>query len=231
MERKDNDYETKTTGAEETVAVSDEKEQASTALKKFKDVDALEKAYNSLQAEFTRRSQKLKELERRWENLQSGAQEAEKVGVEKLRQNATARKREEKEFDDFVSEIESASVRAQKIDESEPTVSLAKDTQAEEKPDVKSEEKQASLVEKEKTQSFVATGSDVQSAETSSELYERAVRDESVRLKIIGEYLSSLKNAGAPIMKTGTGLFATPPMKAKSIAQAGNMALRFFKQS
>ncbi len=231
MERKDNDYVAKAEGAEETVAVSEKEENASTALKKFKDVDALEKAYNSLQAEFTRRSQKLKELERKWENSLKEKAEAERVGVEKLRQNASARKREEKEFNDFVSEIESASVRAQSVKDSEPDLPSAEGTKADLTPDVKPKAEEAVLLEKEKTQSFVATGGTEQTAETSFELYERAVRDENVRLKIIGEYLSSLKNAGAPIMKTGSGLLATPPMKAKSITEAGNMALRFFKKS
>ena len=41
----------------------------SAALGKFKSVDALQKAYTALQAEFTRRSQRLKELERRTENF------------------------------------------------------------------------------------------------------------------------------------------------------------------
>ena len=223
MERKDNGYVERTTSAEETVAVSDEKERTSTALKKFKDVDALEKAYTALQAEFTRRSQKLKELERKWENSQKCA-DGEAVGVEKLRQNASERKRQEREFDDFVSEIEST--RVQKTDECEPEERV----QADITPSVKSETEQAPFVEKETAQPFVASGGYERGAETSSELYERAVRDENVRLKIIGEYLSSLKNAGAPIMKTGSGLLATPPMKAKTIVEAGNMALRFFKK-
>lgn len=39
-------------------------EQAATGLGKFKSVDALLEAYNNLEAEFTRRSQRLRELER-----------------------------------------------------------------------------------------------------------------------------------------------------------------------
>jgi hypothetical protein len=46
--------------AQDTVQNDREK---GTLLGKFKDVDALLQAYNSLQAEFTRRSQRLKELE------------------------------------------------------------------------------------------------------------------------------------------------------------------------
>ena len=46
------------------VAQTEEGSSATEKLGKFKSVDALLRAYNSLQAEFTRRSQRLKELER-----------------------------------------------------------------------------------------------------------------------------------------------------------------------
>ena len=45
-------------------AEAENKEQGAAGLGKFKDVDALLEAYSSLEAEFTRRSQRLKELER-----------------------------------------------------------------------------------------------------------------------------------------------------------------------
>ncbi len=45
-------------------AEAEEKTQAASGLGKFKDVDALLEAYSSLEAEFTRRSQRLKELEK-----------------------------------------------------------------------------------------------------------------------------------------------------------------------
>ena len=43
--------------------------QAPTAHAKFKSVDALARAYGALEAEFTRRSQRIKELEKTVENL------------------------------------------------------------------------------------------------------------------------------------------------------------------
>ncbi len=45
-------------------AQAEENRTAATGLGKFRDVDALLEAYTSLEAEFTRRSQRLKELER-----------------------------------------------------------------------------------------------------------------------------------------------------------------------
>ena len=44
-------------------AQADNDEKAAAVLKKFKDVQTLCKAYSDLEAEFTRRSQRLKELE------------------------------------------------------------------------------------------------------------------------------------------------------------------------
>ena len=60
-------------------------ENASAVLGKFKDVNALARAYESLQAEFTRRSQRLKELEKIAKNqaLEGNVD----LGVEKLRKN------------------------------------------------------------------------------------------------------------------------------------------------
>jgi len=45
-----------------------EKGKGSAVLGKFRDVDALKEAYSALEAEFTRRSQRLKELEKRADN-------------------------------------------------------------------------------------------------------------------------------------------------------------------
>lgn len=64
-----------------------EKEEAAAELGKFKDVKALMEAYNALEAEFTRRSQRLKELEANKEqsapaiaeNAEAPSREAEKT--------------------------------------------------------------------------------------------------------------------------------------------------------
>ena len=84
-------------------------ENASTVPEKFKDVDALVRAYAALQAEFTRRSQRLKELEKKMENFKEDR--ADVSGAEKLRKNAEARKRAAKAFDDFVAGVEGSDDR------------------------------------------------------------------------------------------------------------------------
>ena len=64
--------------------------QAPTAHAKFKSVDALASAYGALEAEFTRRSQRIKELEKTVENLKADLSRAEASGAEKLRKTAEA---------------------------------------------------------------------------------------------------------------------------------------------
>ena len=79
---------------------------ASTDLGKFRDVNALLKAYSSLQAEFTRRSQRLKELENRMDNLNTAQGEMHGLEVEKLRESAKQRRLNGKAFDEFVYDLE-----------------------------------------------------------------------------------------------------------------------------
>lgn len=60
---KDNEREEKEEQATAEPAVAEEKDVAAAVLGKFKDANALAAAYLSLEAEFTRRSKRLKELE------------------------------------------------------------------------------------------------------------------------------------------------------------------------
>jgi hypothetical protein len=190
------------------------KENGSAALGKFKSVDALLQAYGALQSEFTRRSQRLKELERETENLKKAVSASEKESgvsgeAEKLRRRAEERKAEGKKFDEFVSDLEAS-------------------RELEEKVESVSHECRPDLEEgKETTPPVAENRGDFQLS--SDALYERVSQDENVRLKIIGEYLSSIGKTGAPLMKGGTGAFAAPPIKARSVSEAGSMALRFFK--
>lgn len=202
----------------------DAEKEVSTVLGKFKDVDALARAYGSLQAEFTRRSQKLKELERQAENLKA---EAESSGAEKLRKNAEARRVETKKFDAFVRETEKGPDAKQSLET------------AEEMPPKSSEEKPKEYGFATKTDAGAISGREAipsvaKSGDptlSSEELYERANSDEKVRLKIIGEYLASLKKPNAPLTVGGAGTLAAPPVRAKSIGDAGVMALSYFKKA
>lgn len=206
---------------------------------KFKDVDALARAYNSLQAEFTRRSQRLKELEKKVENWKDGKPDGTDSGAGKLRKNAEARRVAAKEFDEFLSEVEVG--RAERTDgkpteENETLVETVGET---ENGLTKVGADGGSAGTGNSTPTASATGETEKPHvatsgifELSSDaLYERVCRDEGVRLKIIGEYLASIGKSGAPLTTGVRGTFVSAPVKAKSIGDAGGMALQYFKKA
>ena len=214
----------------------------SAVLGKFKSVDALAKAYADLQAEFTRRSQRLKELQKERENLEmtekGSIDGAAAVGAEKLRKNAAVRAEEGRKFDRFIAQIETSHAArpeqtdAKAAEESEKNVALNAEERGQiaESSDVeKREDKQNAAMEtlREECAQSVAKSRE-KHEETAEELYAKATENEEVRLRIIGEYLHSI-GKGAPLMKGGVGATLAPKMKATTLEQAGNMALRFFK--
>ncbi len=229
MKTEENVYD-ETTRTEETMAVSEER--ASTVPEKFKDVDALVRAYGSLQAEFTRRSQRLKELERRVENFERGASGVPASGAEKLRKNALARKAETRQFDQFVAEAtgialsepqENAPVQHPELQEQQPSMIGADGARIEENGGTMAEMNASEAADTAREGEGKGDGERV-------DLYEQVCRNEEVRLKIVGEYLTSLGRRSAPLMTGGTGLTVTPPQKPRSISEAGNMALLYFKK-
>ncbi len=179
---------------------------ASAVLGKFRSVDALARAYESLQAEFTRRSQRLRALEKEVENFKEGSGS----GAEKLRRLATARRAEEKEFDAFVAEME-------------------KPTDGEQKPEVALEEGSIEGEAPQERGEMPTVGSGREEP-SDSELFAKAFDNEAVRLKIVGEYLSSLGKSGVPLTSGGVGVLTTPTQKAKTVGEAGDMALLYFKK-
>ena len=217
---------------------------ALTVLGKFKDVGALARAYESLQAEFTRRSQRLRQLEKESENFKMSK---EPSGAEKLRKAAHAKREEQREFDAFVADMVSPSLEEKKPDEApiyedmpkvegveEELFKKAQESKEEDKVPAKERFTAQALEDvgerkKENGEAFSSVvGGKAQGF--SEDLFERAVKDEGVRLRIIGEYLSTLGKSNAPLTAVGGGTFATPPIKAKTLNEAGNMALLYFKK-
>lgn len=244
MEEKENVYALATevagTGAEAQGNAEGEnrgKESGSIA-KKFKSVDALEKAYESLQAEFTRKSQRLKELERLAENLDGANGEFTQDGtVGKLRRRAETVKAERKKFDCFVANLQENNEQEPiALEEPEKQESLD-GAPTKESLDLAQTEGVSACLEGEnrqekardegKKEEFVAKERETAYL-TDEELFERAKENEAVRLKIIGEYLSSVGKSAVPLMRGGAGTLSAPPLKAKSVEQAGRMALRWF---
>lgn len=265
MENKENVY-ALNTGAGESLCTETgagevaPPEKTPTAPSKFKDVDALARAYESLQAEFTRRSQRLRALEKWAENLGENTLLQGASGVEKLRKNAQVRRAEKRAFDAFVADMGRG--KSLSLDENgaqtalpEPenkdkpletdalTESSVKEEQkvgvqtekAEEKAQAESVSAGGAVSQKEESPAVVNLGgktSVVESVEkelSADALYGQVLRNEEVRLKIIGEYLASIGKTAPPLTLGGVGAFATPPRRAESIGDAGNRALLYFK--
>lgn len=224
----------------------------SAVLGKFKSVDALAKAYADLQAEFTRRSQKLKDLQRERENAKAGEgvkeDAAAVLGAEKLKKSALARAEEERKFDRFVCEIENAhgfapekEKGAQEVGEDIERAQSAQAMQTPTKWNAQEQEAEKEKAEQEKnlenaSAAVLSRNDEAKSVEKSREsdgdfeetLYQKAADNERVRLRIIGDYLTSI-GKGAPLMKGGAGGALAPKIKAKTLSEAGDMALRLFK--
>ena len=245
MEKEENVYEEVccTEKCEDAEVVENQKDSA--VLGKFKDVDALARAYSALQAEFTRRSQRLKELEKLTDNSKESAKES---GAEKLRKTANARREAAKAFDKFVAEV--GTVQAdEKESESEYLPSAEVSETDKDGATLQSVEETANGVEykgkamvsqaaEENGSKGTVTGGETavpsvansgKETLSSEELYAKVSCDESVRLRIIGEYLSSLTRSSAPITANNSAMLATPPARARSLGEASQMALHFLK--
>lgn len=256
MEEKDNVYGETVKAEQEVKEVADagkeRAEEGSTALGKFKDVDALVRAYSALEAEFTRRSQKLRQLEKVADKFLLAAS-GSGSGAEKLRERAKERREEASKFDEFLREGVKNAAQAQEANpaigknaqtDREQSSAAMEDELSEKEGDLIAEretgisaadensqtaaESAVESLEKEKTRSPVAEG--VDGRIPSDEIYRLATKDEKVRLQIIGEYLHSLGKTGAPITAGGVGALTSPPRTIRNIQDAGKMALQLFQK-
>lgn len=196
-------------------AAEAEEKRGPALLGKFRSADALAEAYSALEAEFTRRSQRLRELERRAENP-GGAGTGAPVSEEG---EEGAVRPERRSFPDTPAASDATIGRGPAL----PQAEKAPPTGGGEVPD--------GIPEKSPEESLKGPGKIPERGEMSEEeLYRAASGSERVRLKIVGDYLASLKTPGAPLVRGGGGTLAAPPRKARSIDEAGNMALLYFKK-
>lgn len=216
-------------------AKSAREEKGSAVRKKFKDENALLEAYGALEAEFTRRSQRLKLLERKLAVLEGAAEKPQVDGAEEkstVLENA----------DNVQAEVKEVTVEpAEEISGGDGEKAIAENGGGEGA--AESAKSGESEVQENGSEKLLSNGAEVdgrfeaQRAEglsgvkelSDEEIYQRAAACEGVRLRIVGDYLSSLKKSGAPLARGGTGTIVSPPAKANSVAEAGNMALLYFK--
>ena len=167
-------------------------------------------------------------------------------GVEKLKKAQAWKAEEKRKFDRFVSDLEGGRKTEPKVsgDEGESAMENELETRLEENTSSKLEKivddgledtientvfsVRNATVDKEKEDGKVVANLRENDGTALENLYRQAMENEQVRLRIIGDYLQSI-GKGAPLMKGGVGATLAPPLKAKSFAEAGNMALRLFK--
>lgn len=199
-------------------AAEAEEKRGPALLGKFRSADALAEAYSALEAEFTRRSQRLRELERRAENpggAGTGApvsEEGEEGAVRPGRRS----------FPDTPAAPDATIGRGPAL----PQAEKAPPTGGGEVPGGSPEKSPEESPESPKGPGKIPERGEM----SEEELYRAASGSERVRLKIVGDYLASLKTPGAPLVRGGGGTLAAPPRKARSIDEAGNMALLYFKK-
>ena len=195
-------------------------QMGSAELGKFKSVDALLQAYNALEKEFTKRSQKLKALEKE-----------------------AASKAENTALDGGDTPTEQGAATGDSLGAAEGSATSERETAAPatlHNQPVQTEdcgsgnENGGAEVTTEKSEKETAAALPVcetKTAFTEDELYSAVLANETVRLKVIGEYLSSIGKSGAILTRGGTGTLAVQPAKATSVTDAGLMALRMFKNA
>lgn len=199
-------------------AAEAEEKRGLALLGKFRSADALAEAYSALEAEFTRRSQRLRELERRAENP-GGAGTGAPVSEEG---EEGAVRPERRSFPDTPAASDATIGRGPALQQAEK----APPTGGGEVPGGSPEKSPEESPESPKGPGKIPERGEM----SEEELYRAASGSERVRLKIVGDYLASLKTPGAPLVRGGGGTLAAPPRKARSIDEAGNMALLYFKK-
>ena len=215
---------------------------------KFRDVSALAEAYNALQAEFTRRCQRLKELEalaenpkqeksdrsepKNAENENGGKAANDSAENESVQAGASPANDENKSGGSFGEKNCEGPADASGKDEKQSDDAAAEKSGSEkEKGENADLRKTACREEKKESEQSEGIASAAKNPLSEEELEAAVFANENVRLKIIGDYLSSLKKNGAPLVRGGTGTLAAPPLKASTIEDAGGMALRFLQKN
>ena len=188
-----------TAGAEESLGTAEE-------FGKFKDVKSLLNAYNALQSEFTRRCQKVKELER--ENLLIKKEQAD--GHSFVDEHEWEKKAFLEIFPNAEEEYSSLKNSAFDSDGSKGWIGRA--------------------YLKKLTQNY----EDKINYLTSLDYIKEAVNNnEELKSQIIKDYLIGVQNSKPSIrLISGNGMATTsPPSKPKSLADAGDLARQIFEKS
>lgn len=176
------------------------------SFKKFKNVEALEKAYSSLECEFTKRSQRLKEL---------------------LRENDEYKKQLEITKSPRTQNSSQGQDNLIKLIESHPQIASSGDILS---IDEQTEGGKYDLVNGYISMLEEKVGQ-LEKFLSDEKLLSSHIEGTAIKDKIIKEYLKSVLNnfGGARLLDGGGVISIAPPNKPKTIAEAGLMAKEYLK--
>ncbi|MGN0818996.1 MAG: hypothetical protein ACI4M6_01175 [Christensenellaceae bacterium] len=203
------DEKTESVGISEKAAETEPEikvEEGEVSFKKFKDVRALEKAYSSLEGEFTKRSQRLKELSR-----------------------------ENDEYRKMLGKTEAPQADNSFQGQDNLIKLLEKHPQIKGKTDIATADGSASG-------NYLLVDNYISGLEEKIKNLENELSDESrllnhiegtaIKDKIIKDYLKDVLSVsgGARLIDGGGVISIAPPLKPRSIAEAGDMAREYLKK-
>ena len=193
-------------------------EQTTASLTKFKDVKSLEKAYNSLESEFTKRSQRIKELEGKIAELTEFKQNAEKQFSSQQKEDLPAQEnlrsgdRGLSGAEEFYKEFPEAVHYAERIaDFSESIDSLGN----------------KGSLEKAYVKCLLSEADELRKKLTDEEFLFSQIEGTPIKDRVIKSYLSGVKNAPkTPYLlgRDGGSIAVLPPVKPKTLQEAGELA-------
>ncbi len=172
---------------------------------KFKDADALFNAYNNLEAEFTKKCQRIKELET-GSTINDEEQDKPQYMREGWQDKVTAFMSENPDAREYVSEMAKVITEDENIAKSQDCLNLAY-TKV-----LKSAFKSpAELMEDQKF------------------LDEFVYKNKDVRNKIVSDYLKNLNPQAPEVLGNGGEMFVAPPKRPSTLQEAGAMAEKLLK--
>lgn len=187
---------------QQEIALLGTSEQEKTSYGKFKDGETLLKAYNALEGEFTRRSQRLKELEIKLQDKADAPEDRPLYLMEDWQVKVAEFTRANPAAAEYSEDIANELIKDESLAKDNNCLNIAL---------------QRVLASKYRAPEQIVKDSEF--------IEKYIINNESIRTRIIDEYLSSLNSNNLPELIARKGeVSLSPPARPRSIEEAGEMA-------
>mgnify|MGYP002673319420 FL=1 len=196
---------------------------------KFADAESLLKAYNQLESEFTKRSQRLRELEREYADLKQ-EQSDNRAESEAVQDETGSAAEERASKDSVIGEDGGIAIEVERFLKANPEAGLYAD-EIVKRANLEGEPESGFL-----DRAYVGVLKDMLRREkekiTDEFILERALNTKSVRDEIIRGYLAEIYSAKRECLLTGSSgeSAIAPPIKPSTISEAGKMAVSVLRK-